>query len=75
MKAKCINGFVVEMCDGDGFSTDDEMIIEDSTIWEVEEDTFRVIGGEVRLTNDDFGWLELSREHFEADFEIIKEGA
>ena len=70
-KAKCINGFSVEKCDDDGFALDDEYeTVEEGSIWDIKEDNFRVIDGEIRLTNDEGAWLELPKEHFETDFEI-----
>ena len=71
-QAKCINGFSVEKCDDDGFQLDDAYeTVEEGSIWDIEEDSFRIIGGQIRLTNDEGVWLELPKEHFETDFEII----
>lgn len=71
-KARCINGFSVEKYDDNGFLIENEYkTVEEGSIWDVEEDSFRVVGGEIRLTHDEYGWLELPKEHFESDFEII----
>lgn len=68
---KCIKSFSIPTCDGDGFQVEDEegfldeMIIENETIWYVPENAdYRLVGGEVRLENDDLGWIEISKETF-----------
>jgi hypothetical protein len=76
MKAKCIKTFLIEQCDDDGFLVENsDMFIYEGSEWNVEEDTFRVIGGEIRLTSakeDDCTWLELPKANFDKCFEIIK---
>ena len=72
---KCIKGFSIDVCDGDGFTIENEYInVDEGTIWDVPEDKdYRLIGGEVRLENDNLGWIEISKEHLEEYFmEIIK---
>ncbi|HCL4455131.1 TPA: hypothetical protein N2D10_003158 [Clostridium botulinum] len=61
---KCIKGFSVEKCDDDGFTIEGEYtIIEEGSIWNIPEDEkYRLIGGEVRLESDEFGWIEMSKE-------------
>ncbi|NFA60045.1 hypothetical protein EXM63_02285 [Clostridium botulinum] len=75
MKAKCIETFLVEKCDDDGFSIENENVfIEENSIWNIEDDSFRVIGGEIRLTSakkDNLSWLELPKEIFEQNFKVI----
>lgn len=76
-KVKCIEGFLIDKCDDDGFIIENEYIeVEEGTICEVENDNFRVIGGEVRLlgvdSNTFFEWLEISKETFEEYFEAIE---
>ena len=71
-KAICINGFAVEMCDDNGFTLENKYFtVEDNSIWNIETDKYRFIGGEIRLTNSDGEWLELSKDHFESDFKIL----
>lgn len=71
-KAICINGFAVEKCDDNGFTIENEYFtVEDNSIWNIETDKYRFIGGEIRLTNSDGEWLELSKDHFESDFKIL----
>ena len=70
-QAKCIKKFITEKCDDDGFTIENQdFIVEKDTIWDVEENAFRIASGEVRLTNDKLGWLEISKENFEKDFDI-----
>ncbi|EDT84508.1 hypothetical protein EXN65_06040 [Clostridium botulinum] len=75
MKAKCIETFLVEKCDDDGFSIENENVfIEKDSIWNIEDDSFRIIGGEIRLTSaekDNLSWLELPKEIFEQNFKVI----
>ncbi|HCL4447148.1 TPA: hypothetical protein N2D16_002753 [Clostridium botulinum] len=61
---QCIKGFSVEKCDDDGFTIENEhVIIEEGSIWNIPEDKdYRLIGGEIRLESDDFGWIEMSKE-------------
>ena len=71
-QAKCIKKCVVEKVDGDGFGLGIDFITKEGSIWNVEEDSFRMIEGEVRLTNDE-GWLEIPKETFEERFEIVED--
>jgi hypothetical protein len=73
-KVKCIKGFLLEMCDADGFTIENEYIeVEENSIWEINDDSFRVVGGDVRLTNAD-AWIEISRDRFIDHFSEAKEG-
>ena len=71
---KCIKGFLIEVCDGDGTTIENEyMTIEKGTIWNIPKDEdYRFIDGEVRLENDDIGWIEITKEHLEEYFEEVK---
>lgn len=72
---ECIKGFLIEICDGDGFTIENEyMDINKGTIWQIPEDKdYRLIGGEVRLENDELGWIEITKEHLEKHFKLISE--
>lgn len=73
MKAKCKRTFSVDRCDDDGFSIPNKYkTIKADSVWEVDESKQRIAGGEVRLVSEKYGWLELSQEHFESDFEIVQ---
>lgn len=71
-QVKCIEGFSLEKCDDDGFTIEnDYFVVEEDTIWNIEEDSYRLVGGEIRLINDELGWLEISKETFEEHFKSI----
>lgn len=64
----CIKDFSIEMCDEDGFTIENkEFKIDEGTIWEVSDESFRVAGGEVRLTRG-LSWIEISNERFKEYF-------
>lgn len=72
-KYKCIKDFQVDCCDGDGFSTGEEITIETGSLWE--DDGEKVFStGDVHLENVDgkYGWLEVYKEDLEKYFEQIK---
>jgi hypothetical protein len=49
------------------------MTVEKGTIWNVQqEEKYKIIGGEVRLENDNLEWLEISKEWFNAHFKEEK---
>lgn len=72
---KCIKGFCLEICDDDGFTIDGEYTsVEKGSLWVLPEDeNYRLIGGEVRLESNEFGWLEISKETLEENFELIQD--
>lgn len=73
MKYRCIKPFSVPYCDGDGFEIENkDFIVEKDSIWETSDDS--IIGGEVHLDNDKFGWLEISNEDLAEYFEPVEDG-
>jgi hypothetical protein len=70
---KCIKGFAIDTCDGDGFTIENkQFIIEKQTAWYVpENEDYRFIGGEVRLENDYLWWIEISKENLEEHFREV----
>jgi hypothetical protein len=76
MKYKCIKSFVLDKCDEDGFTVENEQIsIEQESIWYVDEDDIRITCGEVRLEKiegTNYSWLEISEETLEDCFEIVE---
>lgn len=67
-KFRCLKCFYVDKYDDDGFLEEEQGVeVVQGTIWEVDEDSFRVAGGEVRLTRN-YSWIEISRETFESYF-------
>lgn len=74
MKHICIESFMIEVCDDDGFFTGKENIIKEGTIWEVDKNT-NYLGGEVHLERiykskkaKSRYWIEITKEHFEKYF-------
>ena len=64
------------MYDDDGHYIEDYQQVREGGIFELSTDTFRVIGGEVRLIGTGFNksqWLEISKKSLEAYFEEVKE--
>lgn len=71
-KVKCVKGFFIDKCDDDGCSIENEYIdIKEGVIFEVQEDNFRFIGGEIRLENENLEWIEISKETLKNHFEVI----
>mgnify|MGYP001562662962 CR=1 FL=1 len=71
-KVKCIKTFSVEMYDDDGFAIENsDYIVPKDSIWDIQEFSLRIIDGEVRLLNNDLGWIEITTERFIKYFEII----
>lgn len=75
MECRCKKEWYCPMCDGDGFTIENEYeLIKEGSIWNIDEDKWRCIGGEVRLLNKEepLWWMEISKETFEEHFELIK---
>lgn len=72
-KAVCIKSFAVEMCDDDGFFLEDYMDIDEGKVFEIDDTSFRVVGGydTARLVSDDGTWLEITPEHFSEYFKEV----
>ncbi len=67
---KCNEGFALEVCDGDGFTVEDEYLnIDENSLWFYPEDKdYRLIGGEIRLENVDREWIEITKETLKEHF-------
>ncbi|CEQ04103.1 Uncharacterised protein [[Clostridium] sordellii] len=69
---KCIEGFTVDICDGDGFTIEESgFVVEEGSIWEVNEEAINLLGADIHLENDD-SWIEISKEILEECFIKIK---
>lgn len=72
---ECIEGFLVEKCDDNGFYIENEYEeIRKGSIWFTpEEDTnYRFVGGEVRLESaNPLQWIEITKEHLGKYFKEI----
>lgn len=75
MKYRCKESFMVTVCDGDGFMTEEEIKITSGSIWNDEGDEYRLLGGEYRLENEDgeYSWIEIDKETLSEYFEQIEE--
>lgn len=72
-KAVCIKLFAIEMCDDDGFFLEDYMYVDEGKVFQIDDTSFRVVGGSdtVRLDSDDGTWLEITPEHFSEYFKEV----
>ena len=77
MKYKVKKTFLVDRYDDDGFYVEDYTQVNEGDLFELCEDPFRVIGGEIRLvgiSTTNYGqWLEISKETLAMYFEEVKE--
>ena len=75
---KCNQGFYIDEYDADGFSLDKQMKIVKGSKWEYDDkETFRVIGGTIRLyrINVKRGqWIEINNDTLNEYFEQIQKG-
>lgn len=69
-KYKCIKSFSIDSYDDEGFYTGKSMSIEQGEIFEVDEESPKLIADDdaVRLVNDNC-WIEISNEHLQKCFE------
>lgn len=59
---ECVDSFVIDVVDGDGFMFEEGgFIVEKGSIWEVNEEAINVTGADIHIENES-GWIELSRE-------------
>jgi hypothetical protein len=66
---KCTDTFFIDTVDDEGFSLEDEqMTIPKGSIWNLPEEDYRFIGGEIRLESDKHGWIEITNETLEQHF-------
>lgn len=70
---KCIKGFSLKLYDDNGFIVENEyMNINKGSIWYIPEDEdYRLIDGEVRLENEEMDWIEITKETFKNNFELM----
>lgn len=71
---ECIEDFVVDTVDGNGFTeVQDGFFVEKGTKWEVDKDAVNVIGADIHLeeTPDTGNWLEISKEMLNSNFREV----
>lgn len=70
---KCIKGFAIDVCDGDGLTIEEcGFIVEENSVWEVNEEAVNVLGADIHLENDS-NWIELSKDTLKEHFVKIKQ--
>lgn len=70
---KCKKVFTVEKYDGDGFIINNQyMSIKEGSVWEIDDGLSRIIGGDVRLEDNNGAWLEISHDIFDEYFEVVE---
>lgn len=66
---KCVNSFLVDKYNDDGFLVEGEyMTVEEGSLWESDESNDRITGCSVRLIGKDGDWLEIPSESLNEDF-------
>lgn len=71
-KYRCKKSFAVGKYDGDGFwIPNEDVVIEEGTLYSLDKSGATIIGGEVHLDGEDGSWLELSRKSLEEFFEEV----
>lgn len=73
MKYRCIKPFSVPKFDDAGYETGKDFTVEKGSIWELSESGDSIIGGEIHLDSDKYGWLEISNEDLAEYFELEQE--
>ena len=73
MKYKCIKNLYIDEYDEDGFSTGKWFFVPIGSIWEVDNDTPKIIGSNntVRLVSES-KWIEILKSTLSEHFEKIK---
>lgn len=72
MNFECIKTFTVDDIDENGFTIDgSEILIVKGSIWEIDEDDFRMVGAEIRLLSNEYGWLEITKERLKSHFKSV----
>lgn len=72
MRYRCKKELTVEKYEDNGFSTEDTITIEEGSIWDMDDSSSKIIGGEVRLENtESLEWLEICNKTLQDYFETI----
>ena len=73
MKYKCVVELILDDYDGDGFATGGWFIIPVGSIWEVDDDSPKIIGNSdtIRLVSES-KWIEILKSTLSEHFEEIK---
>lgn len=72
-KYRCIEAFVVDNYDADGFLIENSsQVIEEGEIYTLDETGSTIIGGEVHLDHENGSWLELTKDTLNEYFEEVE---
>ena len=73
MKYKCVVELLLDNYDEDGFATGGWFIVPVGSIWEVDDDSPKIIGNSdtIRLVSEN-KWIEITRSTLSEHFEEIK---
>ena len=78
MRYKCIDSFLVDKCDDDGFHTGKEKWINQGTVWEISEDATNVTGAELHLDRiykskkaKSSEWIEIPKSYIDKYFKEL----
>lgn len=72
-KYKCIEPFIVDNYDADGFLIENSVkVIEEGEIYTLDESGSTIIGGEVHLEHKNGSWIEITRDRLNEYFEEVE---
>ena len=71
---RCKKSFCVDNYDADGFLIENSStVIESGKIYELDENSNTIVGGEIHLDSiDDGSWLEITKAHLEEYIELLE---
>lgn len=68
MEYTCIKELSLPEVGEDGFETGNQVYIDEGTVWELQDNKFSIIGGDVRLESENLSWIEISNEELKEYF-------
>ena len=73
----CTEGFSIDLVDDDGFFTGKYDEVQKGSLWELQEDDYRLVGGSDTVRLKGVGpangmWLEIVKERLEMCFEEVE---
>ena len=72
MKYRCIEAFIVDSYDTDGFIIENSAkILGEGMVYTLDETGGTIIGGEVHLDHEDGSWLEITKDTLDQYFEKV----
>lgn len=78
MRYKCIDSFLIDICDGDGFYTGKQRWINEGTVWEIGKDAVNLTGAELHLEriykskkSKSHEWIEIPKSDLDKYFKEL----